>query len=540
MCAQNYLNRNTDNYNILKPCIIISSKNNQENNKYDISNKNNNPVEFFSNKKDKFSSSFNKTSNVFYNSLNNINASNNSNINNGYNYITCYNNKLSYYNKSNECYLPKSKINLNNANLIDFTHQSTNKNSNFKSTINSLSKYKTTASSLFNNKDNNKNISNNNLAEYALDVKNTSSRYSELAKEYFDYKTSFILKFSKMSYLFNKLNNLTDRISDNNKAKLQSNIYKLKILSEKRDNLILNTQKLPIDNNNFNNENIKNIDNFISSNLNNWKELKPIIYDQEILWIKSLDLCLLELKDQNNIIIHQTKKLNEKESILTTKEKEIEYLNKYIKDNDITYKSKKNINQNMKITKLENEYKSEIRANLIEKVNLESQITELMTLLEYEKNKKLYNINIKKELDIKNKEVEDLKMKLNIECEEKKMKIAYLINDKQELSEDLKEVNDEIKTMQIKLDENNKKDIEYNTNLKILKNEIKQKTRINEMLQEEVDTLIFNLYKEKKEHFNKTKLFENFKEKYKYETTTNNKRFNSVINVINEKSHFNI
>lgn len=343
--------------------------------------------------------------------------------------------------------------------------------------------------------------------------------YEALEHEYFAYKTNYILKFGKNPSLFQKLIQHLEKVSEKNKNLLSQSIYRLKIISEKRDKVLMNTEKLPTEG---------SIDNFIKTNLNNWKDLMPLILDQEITWLKTAETSFCELKELNDLVIHLTKKLNEKESILKTREDEIAYLNSYIKENDINYKSLIIKKQNDKISQLKSNYQNREKVNLIKTLNLEEQIHELDTLLENEKKNIVLSSNIKENLEIKTKEVEDMKQKLSQEIEDKKMKIAYLSNERNDLQAEIDTFQHSMNEMQKKLDENSKKDIAFNTKLKLMVISVKQKDNIIGMLNEELNSVNIELQNERKGHLETKSLLQNFQERQAFELV---KRNQSLMNL---------
>ncbi len=114
------------------------------------------------------------------------------------------------------------------------------------------------------------------------------------------------------------------------------------------------------------------------------------------------------------------------------------------------------------------------------------------------------------QIDLKKKEIEDMRIKFNTEIDEKKLRIAFLNNEKHELNNKVRIYN-LIKINQLESDlkdflsqhENSKKDfIEFHTQIKIMKQSIQQKNENILMLTEETEIWKNELRKEKLSHFN--------------------------------------
>jgi chromosome segregation ATPase len=81
-----------------------------------------------------------------------------------------------------------------------------------------------------------------------------------------------------------------------------------------------------------------------------------------------------------------------------------------------------------------------------------------------------------------------MRVKFNMELEEKKLKIAYLNNEKYELDVKNKTVEKELDELKRIFDNSKKEYIEFHTQIKILRQTLEEKRENIEMLTEEVDT----------------------------------------------------
>ena len=447
-------------------------------------------------------------------------------INNSMNHTSSFNNQhtLNKTNKKKDkirtqtdfCkFLPKRLVNIQAKDITELNCEINSKKSEFYKTVNDINNINTAYNTKIG-------FNNNSTIQSTTNMNKTNHELEQLHQSYFINKTNFILKFGKTPVIYQKISSLIERISDKNKATLSQTIYKIKCLSEKRDKILINSDKLPKEN--------QSNEEFLKENLENWNQMMPITLDQELSWLKITDICLAEMKELYEQVLHQTKQLNEKNSILNTRENEINYLNKYIKEHDISYKAliiKKNNDQ---VNELTDVYKNKEKLNLIEKINMEEQIKELVTLLENEKKNIVSYSELKETLDLKSKEIEDLKFKLYQESEEKKMKITYLSNERQDLQNELDSFQDNLLQMRVLIDDNNKKDIIFNTKIKLLKKEIERGERIIAMSQEEINTLINLYYKEKQLHHETKSILMNMQERL-FSDNSNNRKSTSVMNV---------
>ena len=105
-------------------------------------------------------------------------------------------------------------------------------------------------------------------------------------------------------------------------------------------------------------------------------------------------------------------------------------------------------------------------------------------------------------MEVKKKEIEEMRMKFNEHIEEKKLKIAYLNNEKHEREVKIKILENELTELKLVFDNSKKEYIEYHTQIKILKQTLEEKKENIYMLTEESDMWRSELDKEIQAHNN--------------------------------------
>jgi len=226
-------------------------------------------------------------------------------------------------------YIPKRKVKFIPGNLI--SHADTN-----SIPIKIKSQEKNVSKSLFSL--NNSLISmnnNNNKSNYDVDLvyNEYGIKNNSVDPEYLNFKTNFILKFSKNIAQYEKLYIYTDAVSDNYKRNLAlDNMKKLKNLSEKKDRMF------------FEDSQVKNNAN---TSYFNWKEMIIFFFEFETLLQKIFDIVFKELKNTKDLMISIAKKSIGLESQLKEKDQELSQINEFIKENDLhgkmkVYKQKQN------------------------------------------------------------------------------------------------------------------------------------------------------------------------------------------------------
>jgi hypothetical protein len=93
-----------------------------------------------------------------------------------------------------------------------------------------------------------------------------------------------------------------------------------------------------------------------------------------------------------------------------------------------------------------------------------------------------------------------MRLKYNNDSEEKKLKLSYLSNEKYELNQIIKVLETKLSTLQKDFDNNNKEFINYETQIKILKQSLEEKMENILMLAEESDIWRLAYENEIKDH----------------------------------------
>lgn len=139
--------------------------------------------------------------------------------------------------------------------------------------------------------------------------------------DYLNFKTNFILKFSKNVSNYEKIFQVMDSVSDNNKKFVSESFVKLKGLSEKKDRIL------------FDNNELKSSTNF------NWKENIILFYEFETIWQKISEIILKELRSTREIMISLAKKNTDLEGQVKDNAAEIYNLSEFIRINDLHNKA---------------------------------------------------------------------------------------------------------------------------------------------------------------------------------------------------------
>lgn len=105
-------------------------------------------------------------------------------------------------------------------------------------------------------------------------------------------------------------------------------------------------------------------------------------------------------------------------------------------------------------------------------------------------------------LELKKKELEEVRMKLNQDLEDKKIKITRINLEKHELSIKITELEKTIEDLNGRIKSNQTEYIDYNTQMKIVKEILNEKEENILMLQNELETWQSELYRERIAHYN--------------------------------------
>jgi hypothetical protein len=189
-------------------------------------------------------------------------------------------------------YLPKSKVKLTPASFINNQHKIT-------SLIPKEKEKKFEGNSLFNR----------------YQIANTKKEDDNIKVAF---KTSYMLKFAKNMDRYDKLVKKLDCLSGNTKNITIDNYYKIKGLSENKDHLLFER---------------------LSHDSNSWKDCVKLFFDFETYWLNIAEVILKELIHYNQSNFDYSKKNGVLDNINENYKREIDYLKKYIEDNDIEYKA---------------------------------------------------------------------------------------------------------------------------------------------------------------------------------------------------------
>ena len=279
--------------------------------------------------------------------------------------------------------------------------------------------------------------------------------------DYLTFKTNFILKFTGNIENYNRLTKYFDYISEDKKKALAECSSKLKSITERKDRVLFDRMNFDKD-----------------FNLEKWKELTIVFYEFEQLWQKQCKIILKELKLSKDNNIHLNKKVVDQENNLKLKENELNYLNNYISTNDLNYKTMMGKKKATDVKEIKSEYEKKEKLNMINVFRLEEEIKDLTSLLD--KDKEYYHkyLECLDKLEIKKKEMEEMRIKFNQEAEERKLRIAYLNNEKHELNHKINKTEKELEEFKDIFENSKKGEIEFHTQIKILKQNIQEKMKI--------------------------------------------------------------
>lgn len=135
------------------------------------------------------------------------------------------------------------------------------------------------------------------------------------------------------------------------------------------------------------------------------------------------------------------------------------------------------------------------------KINV-NRIHELTSLLDKDKKYMQKFLESSELLELKKKELEEVRMKLNQDLEDKKIKITRINLEKHELSIKITELEKTIEDLNGRIKSNQTEYIDYNTQMKIVKEILNEKEENILMLQNELETWQSELYRERIAHYN--------------------------------------
>jgi len=191
---------------------------------------------------------------------------------------------------------------------------------------------------------------NNNLNN----IKNFNNAINNIDMDYMNFKTNFLLRFTKNINIYEKILQLIETLVHNNKKYFYTSMEKLRILSEKKDKILLETE-----------QKIQKIET--------WKETVIFVFEFECLWQKLSENLFKELKKALDSNIVLMKKNKDQEEELALKRQKIEELNEFIRINDIHTKISKYNKTLEMVHDVKAKYERKGNKTLIEMFNMENQ-----------------------------------------------------------------------------------------------------------------------------------------------------------------------
>ena len=289
-------------------------------------------------------------------------------------------------------------------------------------------------------------------------------------------RTEYLIKLSKLLEISKKFSQHSDNFRV---EKREIYTYNLKNFSESFDkcnDLLLNEVKLG--------EILE---------MKTWVKLLTLYFGFSFNLMKYLKNIFIEMHFMKNENLNLKQKLFSLEGELNIKNKDINDINKYIMQYDLTNKVKYGKKKELSIKEIKQKYISQESAYILTIYKLEEEIKQLTNVLE--KNK--YDINNFKIVRDKLKKVEEDyekdKDKLEKQNDEKEVTIKLLTQGMADLNEKITELENEIQELKDKEENVKHEYISYEAKITNLNDIIKKKNNIIEELQKENE-----LFKEKK------------------------------------------
>ena len=431
----------------------------------------------------------------------------------------------------------------------------------------------------FSSRENKKNLyhqKSENSFNNMLDSKNFSNYNNDS-----EFKAKYILKLTKNSQEFNKLESFGELINDNDNRRIFTEIFsKLSKLVDYQTKIYINnndynsnnnnnsiiknynispikvndsidssTSRPPIRNNSnlnlpnylaytsntLNNRSITNSTSFVSSNNINIKKLM-IFWSEFIAYINKL---LTLIFSQYSSSIKENTKLQKvsynNERKLTNKSNELDELKRYLNRFDVNMRINQQIQKKKEIKELKQSYNKRENEYILSIYKLENEIKNLVLLLD--KNKGYYDEykNISKEIEKNRRQCEMLKNKFNKDLQESNTKILIEKDNQEELKLKVEELNKEINEMKLEREIWKKNNIEMQAKLKKMEMIIGEKEENIVMLNEELDCYLRKYDEEKFHHNNLRNEFRILEKKlYKLEEIDEEKKKNESFNGLDD------
>ena len=367
-----------------------------------------------------------------------------------------------------------------------------------------------------------------------------------------EFKAKYILKLTKNSQEFNKLESFGELINDNDNRRIFNEIFsKLSKLIDYQTKIYINnndynsnnnnnnisiiknynvspikvndsidssTSRQPIRNNsnlnlpnylaytsnNLNNKSATNSTSFTSSNNINLKKLM-IFWSEFLIYInKLLTLIFSQYSSSKKENIKLQKVSYNNEHKLSNKVNELDELKRFLNRFDINMKINQQIQKKKEIKELKQSFNKKENEYILSIYKLENEIRNLVLLLD--KNKGYYDKykNVSKEIEKNKRQCEILKNKLNKDLQESNTKILIEKDNQEEFKIKIEELNKEINEMKLEREIWKKNNIEMQAKLKKMEMILGEKEENIVMLNEELEYYL-RKYAEEKFHHNNIK-----------------------------------
>ena len=311
----------------------------------------------------------------------------------------------------------------------------------------------------------------------SLDTAEDKNNFEKMVKEndnsILNLRTNYLIKFAKLIGIVKKFLNTMD-------------FFRI----EKRDIFTLYMKNLTNAFDNCNDFFINQIKEGDTLNLDRWTKMLMEYYNLSFHVIKLQSYAFTEMHFLKNENIVLKQKLHGTENELNIRKKDINDINKYIIQYDLTNKVKYKKKKEMTINEIKQKYNSKESAYITTIYQLEQEIKKLTEVL----NQNKFDINNFNEVNEKLKKLkEEFEENRNIfdkQSSEKNLMIKVLAQTNSDLNEKINELENEIQKNKEKEEEINRKFIDNDAKLKALNEVIKQKNTLIEQLKDENKILL--------------------------------------------------
>ena len=311
----------------------------------------------------------------------------------------------------------------------------------------------------------------------SLDTAEDKNNFEKMVKEndnsILNLRTNYLIKFAKLIGIVKKFLNTMD-------------FFRI----EKRDIFTLYMKNLTNAFDNCNDFFINQIKEGDTLNLDRWTKMLMEYYNLSFHVIKLQSYAFTEMHFLKNENIVLKQKLHGTENELNIRKKDINDINKYIIQYDLTNKVKYKKKKEMTINEIKQKYNSKESAYITTIYQLEQEIKKLTEVL----NQNKFDVNNFNEVNEKLKKLkEEFEENRNIfdkQSSEKNLMIKVLAQTNSDLNEKINELENEIQKNKEKEEEINRKFIDNDAKLKALNEVIKQKNTLIEQLKDENKILL--------------------------------------------------